>query len=56
MNYLIVCFRHAKQTEIVMIHKKKKIYNDSGKYKLLHVTFLSFRSNKTFRYYVRSFS
>ena len=42
----LVCFRHSKQTEIVMVHEKKTFYNDSGKYKILHVTFLSFCSNK----------
>ena len=40
-------FRHSKQTEIVMAHKKRKTFNnDSGKYKILHVTFLRFCSNK----------
>ena len=42
----LVSFRHSKQTEIVMVHKKKKFYNDGGKYKILHVTFLRFCSNK----------
>ena len=43
----LVCFRHSKQTEIVMVHKKKKtFFNDSGKYEILHVTFLRFCSDK----------
>ena len=51
----LVCFRHSKQTEIVMVPKEKKktFYNDSGKYEIPHVTSLScFCSNKTFCHYV----